>query len=199
LLSVAAGKMQAPQDRDVGFEPVLEAPDRDELLDWLRQCPMVHYDANFNTLLVHAGVLPTWTLTEIQDYAHEVENVLRGSQAKELYSEMYGNLPDTWDVALTGWERIRFLINCFTRMRFCTANGKLNLVAKGDKHEAPSGFKPWFEIPSVRDRNLKVLFGHWAALMGNSGVENAIALDTGCVWGHTLTAFRLDDSLYFSV
>lgn len=199
LLGVAAGKMTAPQDRDIGFEPVLEAPDRDELLNWLRMRPMVHYDANFNTLLVHAGILPGWTLEEAQAYAREIENVLRGTQATALYGEMYGNLPDTWSNALTGWERLRFLINCFTRMRFCTADGKLDLLAKGNKHDAPEGFKPWFEIPTTRDNNLKILFGHWAALMGNTGIDNAIALDTGCVWGHFLTALRLEDTLYFKI
>jgi len=199
LLGVAAGKITIPHDRDIGFEPVLEAPDRDELLNWLRLRPMVHYDANFNTLLVHAGVLPQWTLEEIQNYAQEIETVLRNSQANELYGEMYGNLPDTWGTTLTGWERLRFLINCFTRMRFCTANGKLEFMTKGDKHDAPQGFKPWFEIPTVRDSKLKILFGHWAALMGQTGVDNAIALDTGCVWGHALTALRLDNSQYFSV
>lgn len=199
LLGVAAGKITEPHDRDIGFEPVLEAPDRDDLLNWLRFRPIVHYDANFNTLLVHAGVLPKWTLKEIQDYAHEIENCLRSSQASELYSEMYGNLPDTWGDTLTGWERLRFLINCFTRMRFCNAHGRLDLTAKGDRQDAPQGFKPWFEIPNVQDQNLKILFGHWAALMGNTGLDNAIALDTGCVWGHSLTALRLDDSRYFAV
>lgn len=198
LLGVAAGKMTAPHDREIGFEPVLDASDCDELLDWLRMRPIVHYDASFNMLLVHAGVLPEWTLEDIKNYAHEVENVLRSKQAVELYGEMYGNLPDTWNNALTGWERIRFLINCFTRMRFCTASGKLDLITKGNIHDAPDGFKPWFEIPSVRDKNLKILFGHWAALMGNTGVENAIALDTGCVWGNCLTALRLDDWVFFS-
>jgi bis(5'-nucleosyl)-tetraphosphatase (symmetrical) len=199
LLAVAAGQMTAPHDRDIGFEPVLEAADRDELLNWLRMRPMIHYDASFNTLLVHAGVLPQWTLTEIQQYAQEIENILRSTQACELYSQMYGNLPDTWSNTLTGWERLRFLINCFTRMRFCTDSGQLDLKAKGSAQDAPAGFKPWFELPTVRDSNLKILFGHWAALMGNTGVANALALDTGCVWGHTLTALRLDDSLYFSV
>ncbi len=199
LLGVAAGKLAAPRDRDIGFEPILEAPDCDELLGWLRLRPMAHYDKNFNTLLVHAGVLPQWTLAEILNYAHEIESLLRSSRNFELYTEMYGNLPDTWSDVLTGWERLRFLINCFTRMRFCTITGKLDFIAKGDRHNAPHGFMPWFEIPTVRDPNLRVLFGHWAALMGDTGVNNAIALDTGCVWGQSLTALRLDDSESFSV
>ena len=199
LLGVAAGKIAAPHDRTIGFEPVLEAADRDELLNWLRFRPMIHYDATFNTLLVHAGVLPIWSLIEIQNYAHEIENILRSNNVVELYSTMYGNMPHTWTNALTSWDRIRFLINCFTRMRFCTPNGTLNLTAKGKIHDTPGqAFKAWFEIPTARDYNLKVLFGHWAALMGHTGVNNAIALDTGCVWGHHLTALRLDDWKFFS-
>lgn len=199
LLGVAAGMMAAPHDREIGFEPVFEAADCDDLISWLRLRPVIHYDAKFNVLLVHAGVLPKWSLQEIQGYAREIENILRGEHATELYSEMYGNLPDTWSNTLTSWERIRFLINCFTRMRFCTPDGTLDLIAKGNVNHAPDGFKPWFEIPTIRDTNLKVLFGHWAALMGHTGVDNAIALDTGCVWGHSLTALRLDDWQYFSV
>lgn len=199
LLGVDAGKLTAPNDRNLGFEPVLNSPDCEELIDWLRMRPLVHFDAKFNVLLVHAGVLPQWNLEQTQKYAHEIENILRSPQATELYGEMYGNLPDVWDENLSGWPRIRFLINCFTRMRFCSPAGKLNLTAKGTVQDAPTGFLPWFTIPTARDPQLKILFGHWAALLGKTGVDNAIALDTGCVWGHHLTALRLDDYKFFSV
>lgn len=199
LLAVAAGKITPLNDRVIGFEPILIAPDCDELCNWLRQQPLVHFDPKFNVLLVHAGVLPQWSLQQIQNYANEVQDVLQGSNVTEFYSQMYGNLPDVWDESLTGWARIRFLINCFTRMRFCTPDGKLDLEEKGDISKAPTGYLPWFEITSVRDTKTKILFGHWAALMGNTGVDSAIALDTGCVWGHKLTALRLDDWQYFNV
>lgn len=197
LLALAAGKRIPHNDRAIGFDPVFLAPDQQELIEWLRMRPMVHYDPNFNTLLVHAGVLPSWTLNEIRSYAHEVEVLLRGSNYLELYANMFGNEPDLWSADLTGWPRMRFIINCLTRMRFCSDQGQLELTSKGTINDAPTGFLPWFQIP--RQDDLKIVFGHWAALLGNTNTPNAIAMDTGCVWGHSLSARCLENGHIHSI
>jgi len=199
LLGVAANKLSAPNDRTRGFESVLTAPDRAELLTWLRTQPLVHYDAKFNALLVHAGVLPQWTLSEILAHAKEVESVLIGSHVNNFYAVMYGDQPEQWHDKLQGWDRIRFIINCFTRMRFCDPQGKLDMKSKGQIDSAPAGFRPWFKFPEPKTKDLRIIFGHWAALLGETGVDNAFAIDTGCVWGHRLTALRLDDWQRFTV
>ncbi len=197
LLALAAGKRIPHNDRAIGFDPVFVAEDHAELIDWLRMRPMVHHDSNFNLLLVHAGVLPSWNLEHIQSYAHEVESLLRSEAYLELYANMFGNDPDTWSENLHGYSRIRFIMNCFTRMRFCTANGKLDLVSKGSMHNAPPGYTPWFQVP--RSDNLRIIFGHWAALQGITNTPHAIAMDTGCVWGNTLSALCLETGYIASV
>jgi bis(5'-nucleosyl)-tetraphosphatase (symmetrical) len=199
LIAVAAGQLPAPEDRSIGLEPILNATDSNDLIAWLRQRPIVHFDPDFNALLVHAGVLPQWSVQQIQNLAHEIEQLLRAPNANQFYAQMYGNEPHDWNEDLTGMPRIRFLINCFTRMRFCTADGNIDLAAKGTPEAKPNGFEPWFKLPNVRDKNLKIIFGHWAALNGQTGMPNMIGLDTGCVWGRKLTAIRLDDSQYFSI
>jgi len=199
MLGVAANKLSAPKDRPIGIESVLAAPDSSELLDWLSKQPLVHYDAKFNALIVHAGVLPQWDLTQILARAKEVETLLRGPEADSLYDQMYGNQPESWDDNLSSWPRIRFIINCFTRMRFCDQYGKLDLITKGNVNSAPAGYLPWFEVPGRKTKDIKIIFGHWASLMGETGVPNALGIDTGCVWGHRLTALRLDDWQRFSV
>ncbi len=193
LLSIGIGKNIVTNDRTNGFEPVLNAPDRDELLAWLQSRPLVHFDQNLKILLVHAGVLPQWSLSEILSYAKEVETVLRTETMHDFYLNMFGNMPDTWDDNLSGWPRIRFFVNCFTRMRFCNTVGKLDLFSKGTVNDAPPGFAPWFTLPNIRDNDLKIIFGHWSALLGKTGVHNMVALDTGCVWGNYLTALCLND------
>lgn len=197
LLAMAAGKITPMNDRVIGFEPVFAAPDYPELLEWLRMRPFVHYDAKFNALLVHAGVLPSWDLHQIQNYARELEMVLHGSDYLALYNNIFGDEPDTWDESLTGWPRLRFLANCFVRMRFCTANGKLELSSKGNSSDAPHGYTPWFTF--ARKDNLRIIFGHWSALLGKTNVANAIAMDTGCVWGNYLSALCLENNELFSV
>lgn len=201
LLAIAAGKtnLHADKERIIGFEPVLNAPDRTELLAWLQNLPLIHFDAEFNTLLVHAGVLPIWNLSEIQTLAEEVESMLHGPRAAELFSQMFGDLPDTWNNNLFGWERIRFAINCFTRMRFCDAHGKIDLRSKGPASAAPTGFAPWFSFVDRPTRDINIIFGHWAALEGKSNQTNVYAIDTGCVWGNSLTALCLNTWQRFAV
>lgn len=199
LLALAAKIKPAYEINTAGFDPILQAPDCAELIEWLRMRPIIHFDAKFNVLLVHAGVLPQWSLKQIQSYAKEFEDILHSDQAFSFYANLYGDQPDTWQETLTGWPRIRFIYNCFTRMRFCTADGKLDLISKNGTNEAPNGYTPWFKIPSVRPHGMKIIFGHWSALNGETGVTNAIAMDTGCVYGRSLTALRLDDWQFFSV
>lgn len=199
LLSIGLGKNIVTNDRINGFEPVLHAPDSHELLNWLQMRPLVHFDQNFNVLLVHAGVLPLWNIEQILSYANEVQHFLRTDDRQEFYMNMFGNLPDTWDENLVGWPRIRFLVNCFTRMRFCTAAGKLDLTSKGSLNDIPAGFSPWFMLPNARPSNLQIIFGHWSALLGKTQTQNMLALDTGCVWGNYLTALCLEDLQRYSI
>jgi bis(5'-nucleosyl)-tetraphosphatase (symmetrical) len=199
LLAAAAGKIPLPNDRGIGVEEIINAPDREELLEWVRYRPLTHYSEQFNTLLVHAGILPNWDLTTVQTLAYEVENILQSNDPNELYANLRGDLPNTWDPNLQGWERIRFIINVFTRMRFCNASGSIDLSSKGEITTAPVGYQAWFQITNQYFKDKKIIFGHWAALMGKTDIANIYAIDTGCVWGNSLTALRLDDWQRFAV
>lgn len=181
---------------------VLAAHDRDDLIDWLRFRPLLHYDEFCDYVLVHAGIYPWWDLAAAQKYGDEVAAILRSSDREEcaaLFANMYSNQPDVWHDDLTGWERRRFIINCFTRMRFCDAHGRLDLTCQGAIGAQPGGYMPWFEVSQRKVQDKKIVFGHWAALEGKVTVPNVFALDTGCVWGGTLTAMRLEDGARFCV
>lgn len=198
LLAVAAGLVPKLNDRKIGVDEVLAAPDLNEITAWLRTRPFAHYEPAFNALIVHAGVLPSWSLPEIMAHAETMSKVLQSPEADTMLSMVIGNEPDTWDHNLDGWPRIKFFLNCFTRMRFCNEYGKLDLTSKGDLNDIPEGFLPWFQLPR-QNKYLKIIFGHWASLLGKTGVANALAIDTGCVWGNTLTALRLNDWKRFEV
>lgn len=190
LLAVAADC--APCKKKDTFADVLAAPDRDELLHWLQQQPLLHHDAGLNTLMTHAGLPPQWSLADAQRLAQEVENVLRHGDAHAYYRDMYGNEPSVWSESLTGTTRLRTITNYFTRMRFINAQNALDLTSKEGMNTAPPGFLPWFEAPGRKTADIRMIFGHWAALQGNTGVPNVFALDTGCVWGHQLSAMNLE-------
>jgi len=181
------------------LEQILAAPDGLELIKWLRKQPLLYYDANHNCALVHAGVYPGWELQEAIAYAHEVEAVLQGESFLDFLKNLYGNEPSSWSNDLRGYNRLRFIVNSFTRMRFCDAQGKLEFVTAGNVDTAPKGFLPWFKIPWRKTKNVKIVFGHWAALRGVADEPNVFALDTGCVYGESLTAMRLEDGVMFSV
>jgi bis(5'-nucleosyl)-tetraphosphatase (symmetrical) len=149
--------------------------------------------------MVHAGILPQWDLAKAQQYAGEVEQFLQGEHYPLLIQHMYGDKPEQWQESLTGWERLRFIVNVFTRIRFCTVAGKLDLTSKEGLDKQPPGYLPWFKIPQRINRDLPIIFGHWAALQGQTDEANVFALDTGCVWGNRLTAMRLEDQQLFSV
>lgn len=176
---------------------IIEAPDADRLLDWLRQQKLLHYDEPRGIALVHAGIPPQWTLGQALERAHEVEQVLRDDNRLPLYLDgMYGNEPSKWSKSLAGVERLRVITNYLTRMRFCTAGGKLDLKSKEGLATAPKGYKPWFAHKERRSRHVKIIFGHWAALQGQVDEPGIIALDTGCVWGGAMTLYNVDTGQY---
>ncbi|HSD42961.1 MAG TPA: symmetrical bis(5'-nucleosyl)-tetraphosphatase [Burkholderiales bacterium] len=192
LLAFAAGK--AKRRRDDTFDDVLAAPDRDELLDWLRLRPLLHVEGEY--AMVHAGLLPSWSLAEAAVLAAEVEAALRAPTHRDLYASFYGSKPAAWSDALRGPERLRVIVNAMTRMRFCTPGGEMDFSVKGQIEKALPGYLPWFEVPGRRTRGVPIICGHWSAL-GLRIAPDLLALDTGCVWGGRLTAVRLEDRRVF--
>lgn len=193
LLAVASG--QAPRKKHDTFDDVLTAPDRDELLDWLRNCPLLHHDATLGSVLVHAGVLPQWELATALRLAAEAGDSIRRSESNELFTHMYGDLPDHWQDDLGGWARLRIIINAFTRLRYCDALGRMDLRPKGRPGNQPPHLLPWFQVPGRMMRNTRIVFGHWSTL-GLWDADGVIALDSGCLWGGKLTAVRLDAGMH---
>jgi len=177
--------------RDPGLQAVLTAPDADEIIDWLRCRPLLHYDPALESILVHAGIYPGWTLVQAQQRAQELHDILCSDNYLEFIHHMYGNQPDRWDNQLEGWDRLRFICNSFTRMRYCEADGRLDLKDNGPPGRQPPGTLPWFEVAGRKIRTQRILFGHWSTL-GLRQQENIVALDTGCVWGGELTALHID-------
>ena len=171
--------------------PILCADDGDELLDWLRQQPLMHYDAQLDIAMIHAGLPPQWDRDTALSCAAEVEQVLRGEDFHEFMQHMYGNKPTRWSDKLTGWDRLRFIVNCLTRLRFCTPAGKLDFKHKGQPGLDEGGkHLPWFQVPGRKSRNIPIVFGHWSTL-GLYQQDNVHAIDTGCLWGGQLTALDL--------
>jgi len=194
LISVAAGCARLRADDTL--DEVLQAPDRDELVAWLRHRPMMHHQNQY--AMVHAGLLPDWSVDSALALAQEVERALRESDYRQLLSNMYGDQPDRWDARLTGFARMRVIINAMTRMRVCSAEGTVDLHFKGEPEDAPPGMLPWFDVPGRASRDAAVIFGHWSAL-GLLLRPDAIGLDTGCLWGRELSALRLEDHRLFQV
>ena len=188
LLVVAAGHVK-PHTGDT-LNAILRAPDREELLDWLRRRKMMHVAGRY--AMVHAGLLPQWSIPQALRLAREVEAALQREDHDEFLRRMYGNKPDRWRKNLTGIDRLRMITNVLTRLRLCTADGRMEFAHKGAPTDSPRGYRPWFDVPHRRNLSSKIIFGHWAAL-GLHMKKNVIGLDTGCVWGRELTAFRLAD------
>jgi bis(5'-nucleosyl)-tetraphosphatase (symmetrical) len=186
LLAVACGCR--PARRADTLDEILRAPDRDALLEWLATRPLAHFEAG--DLLVHAGVVPQWTVETTLALAREVEFALR-HEPRNLFEHMYGDEPDHWSAGLEGTDRLRFAINALTRMRVCTVEGRINLRMKGKPPAPGSPWLPWFDVGNRGTRGTRIVFGHWSAL-GLILREDVIGLDTGCVWGGTLTAVDLD-------
>ena len=188
LLAIHALK-QKPKRKDTLLQ-LLDAPDCDDLMQWLKQQPLMVWDPDSDLAMVHAGIPAMWTIPQAFQLSEEVSAVLRGENCLEFFEVMYGNQPDNWSNSLAGMARLRVITNYFTRMRFIRHDGALDFAAKEALDTAPEGFMPWFQ--ASRHDKAKILFGHWAALMGETGSEQFQALDTGCVWGGALTAMNID-------
>jgi len=190
LLAVAFGSARARSDDTLS--EILAAPDRDGLLEWLAGRPLLHEDHTLNMCMLHAGLAPQWDLAQARQCAREFEQALR-RDPERLLDPLYGDQPDRWDDALAGEQRLRFIVNCFTRLRYVDADGRLMLRVKGSpKKSQTESLFPWFEAPAARWRGPRIVFGHWSTL-GFFNNADVTGLDTGCVWGGTLTALRLDD------
>jgi bis(5'-nucleosyl)-tetraphosphatase (symmetrical) len=189
LLAVDAG-IRKTKGLDT-VQGILDAPDRAELMDWLRHRPMAL--SNGKVLTVHAGVLPQWDLGQAIECAQEVEKALRKKNYKEFLANMYGNTPNKWSKSLKGYERLRVITNALTRIRFCTPSGTMEFESKEGFESGPKGYIPWFKTPKRKTQDTLIYFGHWSTL-GLLRVKNVIGLDTGCVWGGKLTAMEIPES-----
>lgn len=190
FLAVSAGIRVARQGDTLN--PIIKSPDFEEIVFWMRHLPLMHCDRSLKTLMVHAGVYPGWKRKQALGYASEVEAVLRSDQHSRLLKKMYGGKPQQWRSDLRGWSRLRFIINAFTRMRFCDQKRNLDFLHKGPPGSQPPSFVPWFEHNGLKCGNWRIVFGHWSAL-GYLQNGRAICLDSGCVWGGSLTAVKLDE------
>ena len=189
LLAVDAG-IRKTKGLDT-VQPILDAPDRAELMNWLRHRPMAL--SNGKVLTVHAGVLPQWDLQQTIECAQEVEKALRKKTYKDFLADMYGNTPNKWSNSLKGYERLRVITNALTRIRFCTPTGTMEFESKEGFEDGPKGYIPWFKTPKRKTQDALIYFGHWSTL-GLLQHGNVIGLDTGCVWGGKLTAMEVPES-----
>ena len=194
LLAAAAGARK-PSRRDT-LASVLDAPDREALLAWVRQQPLAraHTHAGQTLLMVHAGVLPAWSAADTLAYADEVQAVLRSPELPDFLQAMYGNTPDRWSDPLTGNDRLRVIVNALTRLRFCSADGVMDFDSTESASAAPPGLMPWFDVPGRRTAGTVMAFGHWSTL-GWLERSDLLGLDTGCVWGGCLSAVRFGATL----
>lgn len=191
LLATRAGFGRLSQSDN--FDDILSAPDGGQLMDWLQEQPLIHKEGD--DILVHAGIPPCWSIDDALEHGLEVANILQSEQTGRFFQTMYGNEPHRWSPHLRGLSRLRVITNYFTRMRFCTASGALDLKSKGSTakksllHGEP--LLPWFQHPRAEHEQARILFGHWAALEGKTDSGRFVGLDTGCVWGGHLTLLNL--------
>ncbi len=180
-----------PNKKDT-LTQVLEAPDRDELLDWLRHRPLFHHQNKFN--LIHAGIPPQWTLKEAQKMAGLVEKIIQGPDYAAFFQTMYGNKPDIWSESMSKMDKARFTVNCLTRMRYCDAEGRLDFHYNGAPGTQPKHLMPWFEVPGRKSTDGTIIFGHWSTLGFYHG-HHCYGIDTGCLWGGQLTALKISNKI----
>ncbi len=200
LLAIANGQREAKRS-DTAAD-ILQASDADLLLEWLQHRPLCVTDSELGYAMVHAGIAPQWSIDDALRLSNEVETVLQGGHFAEFLGAMYGDQPDQWSENLQGLERLRFITNAFTRMRICDAEGRLELNFKGELEKIPDGYIPWYKHPERKTREHHIVFGHWAALdrkLTAANPYNVFGLDTGCVWGQSLSMMRLEDQRLFSV
>ncbi len=186
-LLASAYKQRQPRKKD-SLSQVLQSPDCDELLHWLRHQRLFHFNDDY--CLVHAGLPPQWNFSKTKKMALKAEKVLQGANYMEFFKAMYGDKPDVWSPELTGLNKIRFIVNCFTRMRYCDGAGRLDFKHNGAVGSQPDHLMPWFTVPGRQSSDLKIVFGHWSTLGYYQG-HNCYAIDTGCLWGGQLTAIKL--------
>lgn len=200
LMAVAAG-VRAPRPRDT-LEPILDAPDRDALIEWLARRPLLHREDGVPYTMVHAGLAPQWDVATAASCAREVEAALVGAERTDFLAHMYGDRPARWREDLAGWKRLRFITNALTRIRYVDAKGRLVLEETGPPGSQPKSLVPWYAARRRRSQGEAIVFGHWATLQLEHALDprhGVHHLDNGCVWGGKLTALRLDDARYFSV
>lgn len=191
LVMQGAGHGKASKEDTLGS--ILAAPDRDELLEWLRSLPLFHVEGDWG--MVHAGLLPGWDVAEAAALSGEVTAALTAPNYRDFLANMWGSEPDAWRDDLAGWDRLRVVVNAMTRMRFVTPEGRMEFRApgaKGPPERGPAGCVPWFDAPNRRSADHAILCGHWSAL-GFRLTDKLLALDSGCLWGGALTAVRLED------
>ena len=179
------------------FYDIFDAEDRDLLLGWLQRCPLAHVEHEH--LLVHAGVYPAWDALILVKNAREVEQILQSESSHDFFRQMYGNTPERWSDNLKGIDRIRFITNAITRMRYCHEDNSLDMIYKGPVEKAPNELIPWFHANSRIPVAETILHGHWASLNRSDDIEGVISLDTGCVWGGKLSAWCLEEKRWYSV
>ena len=189
LLAVASdARPMKPTDT---IDDVLDAPDADHLLDWLRHRPLFHACSELRVCMVHAGIHPDWSIKKATALSSEISSTLAGKNYAEYLHRMYGNRPERWNDNLHGWDRLRFLTNVMTRMRYLDSKNRLELTLSCAPGKQPEGYQPWFTVPSQRKKKWRVVFGHWSTL-GVHEHNDVLCLDSGCLWGGFLTAARLD-------
>lgn len=193
LLAVAYGHRDVYSKND-SFYDIVHARDFDGLVDWLRQCPLLHHDKSSGFTLVHAGLPPQWDLKLARQCNKEMKKILRSNKIDKFLANMYGNTPNLWSEDLKGWGRLRFITNSFTRIRYCDADGREDFQYNREIGSQPRHLMPWFQVPKRKSRKMKIIFGHWASL-GLYLEKNIYALDTGCVWGGKLTAMKINKHL----
>jgi bis(5'-nucleosyl)-tetraphosphatase (symmetrical) len=196
LHAITVAEGFAPQHRSDTLQDLLKAPDRDELLIWLRHQSIIYMEHGY--LMVHAGLLPQWTAEKALALGAEVEAALRSANYRDFLAHMYGNQPIAWDKDLQGFDRLRLIINAMTRLRVCTRNGEMDFKFKGELAQIPLGYFPWFDVPDRKSADTPIICGHWSAISLQQS-KYLQALDTGCLWGGKLTALRLRDRQIFQV
>ena len=201
LVAIAEGFMK--QKKIDTLTPILDSPDKQKLIDWIRKQPFIHHDKELNFTMVHAGIPPQWDIQQALALASEVTQVLISDDYFSFLKVMYGDTPDLWDENLTGSDRLRFIVNCFTRMRYLNEKNELNFTEKGAPGSQGNHLFPWFTINDRKSKHENIIFGHWSTVhsgtITNFKSYNVYPVDTGCLWGGELTALRLEDKLLFTV
>ena len=200
---IAASKNIRPISNKDTIKEILTADDADELINWLKSRPLLLTDTDLGFTMVHAGIAPQWTLDAAKNFAKECESILQNEKIDDFLMHMYGDTPNIWSDSIEGYARQRFIINCFTRIRFCTINGTLDLDVKVAPGSQKKSLIPWYALPNRKTIDNKIIFGHWSTIHlgseNNFKKYNVYPIDTGCLWGGQLTAMRLDDEKIFSV